>query len=70
MSSSGPTHQQRRGSPAAVALIVLASVLGLLGLGSLAGGSGLLWGIHAERDGAGYFTTDTHRFAAFRTDQR
>ena len=62
--SSTNSNGRRRGSPAAVALIVVASLLGLLGLGFLAGGSGLLWGIHTQRDSAGYFTTDTHRFSA------
>src|ERR671937_225200 len=63
MSANGPAIERRRGSPGAVALIVVASLLGLLGLGLLAAGGGLQWGIHAKRDAAGYFTTHTHRFS-------
>ena len=64
MTSNTPAPERRRGSPRAVALIVVASLVGLVGLGFLAGGAGVLWAVHGERDAAGYFTTDTHRYAA------
>ena len=54
--------EQRRPPVRSVALIVLGSIVGLLGLGLLASGGGALWG-DSQRDSHGYFTRSAHRIA-------
>jgi hypothetical protein len=58
------TPTQRRGPVRSVALIVLGSIVGLIGLALLAGGGGVLWADQTQRDSAGYFTGSTHRVAS------
>jgi hypothetical protein len=58
------THiQPRRSRGARVALIVTGAITGLLAAGLLAVGGAALWG-ESEKDGDGYLSTDSHRFAA------
>ena len=47
-----------------VALIVVGSLIGLIGLALLAGGGGVLWADQTQRNSAGYFTGSTHRIAS------
>jgi hypothetical protein len=54
-------ERKRGGNPA---LLVLGVVVGLVALALLAGGGGVLWADQTQRDPAGYFTTESHRFAA------
>jgi hypothetical protein len=53
----------RRSRPARIALIVTAAITGLAAAGLLAVGGVALWG-ESEKDGDGYLSTDSHRFAA------
>ena len=46
-----------------VLLIVFGAILGLVGLGLLAGGGAALWANQAVKDDDGYFNTRTERFA-------
>jgi hypothetical protein len=55
--------QPKRSRGARIALIVTGAVTGLLAAGLLAVGGVALWG-ESEKDGDGYLTTDSHRFAA------
>ena len=54
--SVDPTPRRSR----SVALIVLGSVIGLLGIALLAGGGGVLWADQTQRNSAGYFTGSEH----------
>jgi hypothetical protein len=56
--------EQRRAPRRSVALIVLGSIVGLIGLALLTSGGGLLWGNQTQRDSAGYFTGSAHRVAS------
>jgi len=55
--------QPRRSRPARIALIVTGVIAGLAAAGLLAIGGVALWG-DSEKDGDGYLSTDSHRFAA------
>jgi hypothetical protein len=55
--------QPKRSRGARIALIVTGAVTGLLAAGLLAVGGVALWG-ESEKDGDGYLSTDSHRFAA------
>lgn len=41
-----------------IAVVIIGAVLGLVGLGFLAGGGGLLWANETQRDADGFFSTD------------
>jgi hypothetical protein len=56
--------EQRRAPGRSVALIVLGSIVGLIGVALLASGGGLLWGDKTQRNSAGYFTGSAHRVAS------
>jgi hypothetical protein len=56
--------EQRRAPVRSVALIILGSIAGVIGLAVLAGGGGLLWADQTQRDSAGYFTGSAHRIAS------
>jgi hypothetical protein len=56
--------EQRRPPGRSVALIVLGSIVGLIGLALLASGGGVLWGDQTQRDSGGYFTGSAHRIAS------
>jgi hypothetical protein len=60
--SGDPEQERPRGR--SVALIVLGSIVGLIGVALLAGGGGLLWGDQTQRDSGGYFTGSAHRVAS------
>jgi Domain of unknown function (DUF4389) len=47
-----------------VALIVVGSLIGLIGLAMLAGGGFALWADQTQRDSTGYFTGSTHEIAS------
>jgi hypothetical protein len=55
--------QPKRSRGGRIALIVTGALTGLLAAGLLAVGGVALWG-ESEKDGDGYFATDSHRFAA------
>jgi hypothetical protein len=52
---------QRRAPVRSVALIILGSIVGLIGLALLAGGGGVFWADQTQRDSAGFFTQSAHR---------
>jgi hypothetical protein len=56
--------EQRRAPVRSVALIILGSIVGLIGLALLAGGGGVLWADQTQRNSAGYFTGSPHRIAS------
>lgn len=58
--SVAPTQRRTR----SVALIILGSVVGLIGLALLAGGGTVLWADQTQRDSNGYFTSSSHRIAS------
>jgi len=58
--SVDPTRRRVR----SVALIVLGSVVGLIGLALATGGGGVLWADQTQRDSSGYFTQASHRVAS------
>jgi Domain of unknown function (DUF4389) len=60
--TDGTALQRRRTSPGAVVALVLGSLFALVALALLAGGGGVLWAVHTQRDAAGFFTTSTQRF--------
>jgi hypothetical protein len=55
--------QPKRSRPARIALIVTGAITGLAAAGLLAIGGAALWG-DSQKDGDGYLSTDSHRFAA------
>jgi Domain of unknown function (DUF4389) len=55
---------ERRRSPGSIALVVIGSIVGLLALGFLAAGGALVWADQTQRDSAGYFASNDHRFAS------
>jgi len=55
---------QRRAPVRSVALIILGSIVGLIGLALLAGGGGVFWADQTQRDSAGFFTQSAHRVAS------
>jgi Domain of unknown function (DUF4389) len=59
----GTALERRRTSPGAVVALVLGSLFALVSLALLAGGGGVLWAVHTQRDAGGFFTTSTQRFA-------
>jgi hypothetical protein len=55
--------EQGRPPRRSVALIIIGSIVGLIGLALLAAGGGVLWGDQTQRDSGGYFTGSAHRVA-------
>jgi uncharacterized protein DUF4389 len=58
------TPEQRSAPVRSVALIILGSIVGLIGVALLAGGGVALWADQTQRDSAGYFTGSNHRIAS------
>jgi Domain of unknown function (DUF4389) len=54
----------RRSRLGPIVLIVVGSIVGLVALGLIAAGVVVIWADHTQRDAAGYFTSDPHRFQA------
>jgi hypothetical protein len=59
MSVDGTTRPVR-----SVALIIVGSLIGLIGLAVLAGGGAALWADQTQRNSSGYFTGSTHKIAS------
>jgi len=60
----GPDLPSRHGSRVGgIVLVVIGSLLGLLTLGLLGGGSVLMWANQTQRDASGYLTTGTDRLS-------
>jgi hypothetical protein len=55
------TH--RRSAAGRIALAIVAGITALVSLAILASGGAVLWADQTQRDDAGYFTSDTHRFS-------
>jgi Domain of unknown function (DUF4389) len=59
-----PATQRRSGWTAGrVIVVVVGSIMALVGLAGVLGGGALTWAATTQRDGAGFFHTDTERFS-------
>ncbi len=59
-----PTRPSSGTAPGRIVLTVIGALVGLIGLGLLAGGGGVLWANATQRDGEGFFVSAVSRFAS------